>query len=204
MNSSVSKRLLLAALVCSWLAAAGVGMWRLAAYSLTPGPQGQAPGDWPARATIARDPQRATLVVALHPECPCSKATVEELDGIVARAGDRLRVHALFVELPGLPEPVEKSELWARAARIAGVELHKDAGGAEARRFGAKTSGETRLYGPDGHLRFHGGVTVSRGHVGDNPGATAIVGLAHSSVFSRAPVVTPVFGCALWDQPSNP
>jgi hypothetical protein len=187
-------------LVGTWLVAAGWGMWRLGGYSLTPGAQGAAPADWPATATLARAPDRCTVVVALHPECPCSQATVEELDAIVAKAGNRLRVHALFVDVPGLPVPAERSELWARASRIAGAHVRKDSAGAEARRFGTHTSGETRLYGPDGRLRFRGGITVSRGHVGDNPGATAIVNFVLHPASTPAPVVTPVFGCALWDK----
>jgi hypothetical protein len=199
-NSPSPRKLLATCLVGAWLVAAGWGMWRLAGYSLTPGAQGTAPEIWPATATLARESDRWTVVVALHPECPCSQATVEELDAIVAKTGKRLRVHALFVELPGLPQPAERSELWARASRIPGVDVRKDPAGAEARRFGSQTSGETRLYDGDGHLRFRGGITVSRGHVGDNPGAAAIVNFALHPASTSAPVVTPVFGCALWDR----
>jgi hypothetical protein len=187
-------------LVGGWLLAAGWGTWRLAAYSLAPGKQGAAPMNWPADAMLARDPVDFTIVVGLHPECPCSAATIEELDSIVAQSGGRLRVHALFVDLPGLPEPVDHSELWQRAQRIAGIELHKDPAGAEARRFGVRTSGETRLYRADGRLQFKGGITAARGHVGDNPGETAIVDLISQRLSAPTPIQTPVFGCALWSE----
>jgi hypothetical protein len=143
------------------------------------------------------------VVVALHPECPCSEATLEELDSIMAQSAGQLHARALFVQLPDLP-PVENSELWQRASRIAGVHLEKDPAGKEARRFGARTSGETQLYGPDGRLLFHGGITVARGHVGDNPGQTSIVNLVSQRLQADSPITTPVFGCALWNDRDSP
>jgi hypothetical protein len=197
-NSRLPKKLLLAGFVAAWLGAAGWGMWRLAAYSLAPGAQGVAPSAWPESAALPRDRGTYTAVVALHPECPCSRATIEELDSILAHCGDRLEVHALFVDVPGLPEPAEKSDLWARASRIARVHARKDATGAEARRFRMQTSGETRLYAPDGQLLFQGGITAARGHVGENPGEAAIIQFVTQSSAASTPLHTPVFGCALW------
>lgn len=203
--SSPVKTVLTAVLAAGWLAAAGWGMWRLAAYSAAPGAGSAAPADWPAETTLARDGAHFTAVVALHPECPCSKATVEQLDEIVAQSAGRLRVHALFVALPGLPEPVENSELWQRAQRIRGVELHQDSAGADAQRFGARTSGETQLYDPAGRLVFRGGVTLARGHAGDNPGQAAILNLLAGKITAPKPITMPVFGCALWsDVPPKP
>lgn len=129
---------------------------------------------------------------------------MEELDSIIAHEAGRLQAQLLFVELTGLP-PVQDSKLWQRASRIAGVRLTRDVDGAEARRFGTRTSGETRLYGPAGDLLFHGGITASRGHAGDNPGQAAILAMLVSGSQFNTPIATPVFGCALWnDTPTNP
>jgi len=138
-----------------------------------------------------------TLVVALHPECPCSQATLEELDSIVAQCPGRLSVRVICMPYDNLPEPVESSRIWRRAQQIPGVTILKDSLGAEVRRFAAETSGETRLYGPGGELLFHGGITASRGHVGDNPGQAAIVDLVGHGAHVGAPVSSPVFGCSL-------
>jgi hypothetical protein len=70
-----------------------------------------------------------------------------------------------------------------------------DPDGAETRRFGAATSGETLLYSPAGKLLFRGGITASRGHSGDNYGRDAIVALVNKP--SRRFSNTPVFGCSL-------
>jgi hypothetical protein len=196
------KNLVIAILICGWLAASGWGMWRLAAYSLASGAQDTPSAQWPAGSATERNSGGFTIVIALHPECPCSEATVEELDRIIAHGAGRLQARLLFVELPGLP-PAEESKLWRRADRIAGVRLIKDAGGAEARRFSTRTSGDTRLYGPDGILLFHGGITAARGHVGDNPGQAAITALLKPGARLKTPILTPVFGCALWNDTPN-
>jgi hypothetical protein len=193
------KKLLTAALVVCWLGGSGWGMWRLSAYSLAPGAQGIAPAHWPAGSRLARNPGEFTAVIGLHPECPCSQATLEELDAIFAQAGGRLQAQLLFVALPGLPAG-PGSALWERARRIPGVRLIEDATGAEARRFDIRTSGETRLYGPDGRLLFRGGITEARGHAGDNPGEASIVALIAQGPRARPAAATPVFGCALWNE----
>jgi hypothetical protein len=194
-----SKKLLLtSALLCGWLGASSWGTWRLAKYSLTDGPTGPAPARWPADTAVRRQAGGFTIVVALHPECSCSEATLEELDSIIAHSSGRVRAELLFVQLPTL-EPVEDSALWQQAGRIVGVHATKDAAGVEARRFGARTSGETRLYAPDGALWFHGGITAARGHAGDNPGQAAIVSLVAGTKSPHPAIATPVFGCALWN-----
>ena len=51
------------------------------------------------------------------------------------------------------------------------------------------------LYDTSGKLRFHGGITASRGHAGDNRGRQAVVALARGETSDRAE--TPAFGCML-------
>jgi len=99
------------------------------------------------------------------------------------------------VKPAGLPEDWEQTDLWRRAAVIPGVDLTRDDDGAEARRFGAATSGQTVVYDGDGHLLFSGGITAARGHEGDNAGRSAIVSLLASR--GAEPTSTPVFGCSL-------
>ncbi len=109
----------------------------------------------------------------------------------------RLQTDVLCVTYPDLPEPVEQSRIWRQAAQIAHVTLSRDADGVEARRFAARTSGEVRLYGPKGKLLFHGGITSGRGHVGANPGATAVLDIVLNQPNAHPPASTPVFGCSL-------
>jgi len=183
--------------VVGWLFVVGLGLWALTAHSFVPGASGNPKSAWPEGSGLQRNVGGYTLVVALHPECPCSQATLEELDSIVAQCSNRLTVRVICMPYDNLAEPVERSPIWLRTGRISGVTIMKDSGGAEVRRFAAETSGETRLYGPGGELLFHGGITASRGHVGDNPGQAAVLDFVLHGARARGPASAPVFGCSL-------
>lgn len=88
-----------------------------------------------------------------------------------------------------------KTDLWHAAAAIPGVQVNVDHEGEEARLFQAVTSGQTLLYDSEGGLVFQGGITLSRGHAGDNPGRDAIESLLKQKIPSATS--PPVFGCAL-------
>lgn len=181
-----------------WLALVLPGVWFMNAGSFVPGVGGTARETWPVGTTLARNENGPTLVIALHPECPCSRATLEELDKVVARSGGRLRTQVWCVQYAEIADKAEESGLWARAKRIPGIELRVDPEGREVRRFDMRVSGETRLYGPSGELLFQGGITAARGHVGDNPGQAAILNLIADQARENSVRTTPVFGCSLW------
>jgi hypothetical protein len=74
------------------------------------------------------------------------------------------------------------------------VTVVSDDGGQDADRFGAVVSGQTFLYNAGGRLLFAGGITLGRGHEGDNPGRAAIIEWVTSGHGARR---APVFGCTL-------
>lgn len=194
-------------LAAAWAVSVGGGLLLLWSYGAAPGAAGAAPARWPAASRVAAGSgSQSTLVVALHPRCPCSRATVRELDRIMARSGGMLRAHVLFVRPDGVPAGWERAGLWRDAAAIPGVSVAADAGGHEARRFGAETSGQVVLYDPQGRLVFRGGITPARGHEGDNAGAEAITAVVRGSgppdwgsdsARTGAVQTTPVYGCEL-------
>jgi len=157
-----------------------------------------APADWPADSRIARAPDRPTLVMLVHPHCPCSRASLAELDRIMTRVSGRLSAHVLFVLPSGVSEGWERGASWDSIARVPGVLVHVDDGGREAARFGAFTSGQTVLYDAHGQLRFSGGITPARGHEGDSAGADAVVAVVQGA--APAAPRTPVFGCSLVEE----
>jgi hypothetical protein len=189
------RRATLLAVSILWLLAAVHGMAILADYENTPGAPGDPPTRWPASTRITRVPGLATLVMAVHPHCPCSRASIGELNAIMARAQGRVRAHLLFVRPPGVTEGWEQTDLWRTAAAIPGVALVRDDDGVEAERFHASTSGHVALYDQRGRLVFSGGITASRGHHGDNAGKSAVIALLTDGNASQSH--TPVFGCSL-------
>jgi len=180
-----------------WLVLVATGMTLLFRYAGTPGAAGEPPGSWPVESTIGPTPGRATIVMLAHPHCPCTRASIAELAVLMSRIADRASAHVLFMRPSQLGEGWEKSELWQAAARIPGVTVHSDVEGAEAKRFSASTSGQTIVYDEAGRLIFRGGITISRGHQGDNAGLQRIISLVTRDRADGHD--SPVYGCPLGD-----
>jgi len=204
------RSILLAIGLTIWLALVIVGIDILRNYSLTPGTAGTPDTLWPSASLIRRPSRSFTLVMAIHPHCPCSRASIGELAILMAHSGGRLAAFVVFVQPPGFDENWTKSDLWSSAGSIPGVTRIIDHG-VEAERFGAATSGQTMVYDPRGRLLFSGGVTAARGHFGDNAGVSAIARLLdtaeagvsarvvyrnHTAVYAST---TPVYGCPLFE-----
>jgi hypothetical protein len=177
-----------------WLVGTTWGMDRLLHHANAPGEQDAAQPVWPAESTLVR-PTGNALVVFAHPLCPCTVATIEELDRLMARTGGRLAA------IVAVYEPERGSAEWTRslfarrAAKIPGVTVVSDVEGREALRFGAATSGDCFLYDARGSLVFRGGITISRGHQGDSPGRAAIESFVLEGKLEGT--TTHVFGCSL-------
>lgn len=195
------RSLVILASITLWLLVVGIGLSVLLSYENTPGVAAKPLESWPADSQIQRAPGRATLVMLVHPHCPCSRASLGELALLMAQSQGRLEAYVLFLKPAGFSDDWEKTDLWQSAAGINGVKPIVDHDGVEARRFHAKTSGQTVLYDAEGRLVFSGGITVARGHAGDNAGRSAIVSLVNARVAEQTE--TPVFGCPLFDDNSE-
>jgi hypothetical protein len=210
----LKRSILVAVGLTTWLTLVIVGIGILRNYSLTPGAAGTPDTSWPSASHISRSSRSLTLVMAIHPHCPCSRASIGELAILMAHSGGRLAAFVVFVQPPGFDENWTKSELWSSATSIPGVTCLIDSG-AEAKRFGASTSGQTMVYDPRGRLVFSGGITAARGHFGDNAGVSAIArlldtaetGVSARVVYRNNPAVyastTPVYGCPLFAPSTN-
>lgn len=163
-----------------WLGLVGGGFAVLYAHQFTPGGAGPAPASQPAA-------DRPTVVLVLHPECPCAPATVRTLAEVLDRHPARVTVYVTAAD----PAVTTNGR---RAATLPGAEVVADPDGTAAARYGARTSGHVVVYDAAGVLRFAGGVTAGRGHLGPNPGRDAVT--AHLTGRSGA-ATAPVFGCPL-------
>lgn len=195
------RNLVILASITLWLLVVGVGLSVLWGYENTPGAAAKPSVLWPADSRIQRAPDRATLVMTVHPHCPCTRASIGELAQLMAQSQGRVTAYVLFLKPAGFSDNWEKTDLWQSAAGIPGVVPVIDYEGAEASRFKAKTSGQTALYDAEGRLLFSGGITIARGHAGDNAGRSAIVSLVNAGITGQAE--TPVFGCPLFDDNSD-
>jgi hypothetical protein len=186
---------IIAILVVTWCACSGVGLLAMLRYELTPAATAAVAPQWPTQTQLVRDSARPTLVLFLRPRCPCSRATLRELSLLEADCGNRFATQIVFVRPVDSGESWDKTDLCRLAERIPAAAASSDVGGAEASRFGATTSGHAMLFSPDGRLLFQGGMTVSRGHEGDNAGRTALTSLINNGQANCTQ--TAVFGCPL-------
>ena len=195
----LKKQAVIAAAVALWVPTVAFGVNVLWKYSTTPGHPATPPLDWPANPPIERGTARATLVMFVHPQCPCSRASLGELAIIMAHTPRPLEATVFFYLPAGEASAWARTDLWRTASAIPGVRVFEDRAAAAARTFGALTSGQTLLYNPDGHLLFRGGITGFRGHSGDNAGRSAILALLEMKTpwHNTSPVRTPVLGCSL-------
>jgi hypothetical protein len=190
--------------IAAWAVVIGFGLHTLLVYKGKAGSPGQTPEIWPVNGSISLFSAKPTLLVFAHPRCPCTKATLGEIELLAAQAKGCFVPTILFYE----PDEVKlsESEAWTNsvlikeAQSIPGVKLIFDPKGELARQFGAETSGHTVLYRPDGKLLFSGGITGSRGHLGENAGFDSLLRILTEPSAQPDRVTGSVFGCGLFDQ----
>lgn len=192
-----SKRRLLAGAIVAWGGIILAGVLLMADRDTRPAESSGVLRSWPSDTNLARSPDKSNVVLFAHPQCPCTRATLRELERVVARCGELASVQVLLCLPDGAPSDFDQSELRQQAEAIPGVRVSSDAASAEARHFGAQTSGEVLAFGPDGRLRFQGGITGARGHEGDNAGRDALIAALRED--SAALRTSPVFGCSLFE-----
>ena len=178
-----------------WCAGVAAGCWSSFQYETTAADTAPALDRWPANDLCSLSRRRPTLVMFAHPRCPCTRASLNELELLMTHCQDRVEAHVIFLQPRSFTAEWARTDLWNSAAAIPGVTTHLDLDGTVQERFAARVSGETFLYDPAGKLAFHGGITASRGHAGDNDGRCALESLLIDDACRIA--TTPVFGCAL-------
>jgi|GEM_PF-6008619 len=166
-----------------WGLAIGTGTLYAMKLDAAPGAAGQ------AKVTQIQTNTMPLLVLALHSQCPCSLATVDNLAELAAEMPNRLRVLAVITGPNSHDCPVLKA-----LQSVPNVQVKFLSESEILTQYGARTSGQAYLYNQKGQLVFSGGLTSSRGEVNDAAGIDAI-----RNVLEGKPAIksTPVFGCAL-------
>lgn len=185
-------------LVCAvlWISAVGTGIWYLTRYENKGADKDVAyPSIFPTESHLVRDPNRSTLLFFAHPKCPCTRASLAELERLLADVNGKLRVYMVFYKPADEGDDWTDTELRGRAETIPNLQVVIDEDGRETDIFNAQTSGLTLLYDASGNLRFDGGITAARGREGDNAGRQAIFDIVTQQPNQNTE--TFVFGCPL-------
>ena len=181
-----------------WIVVVGIGFMALYKYEFKAGTTDYLAEQWPKETSIPWNPNMYQLIMFAHPQCPCTKASLGELELIMAQGQGKVSASVLFSKPKQFDEEWTRSDLFQKAGKIPGVRVLIDDQSQQAKLFGGTTSGQTFLYDRQGQLVFAGGITSSRGHSGDNEGRSAIVNLINHKPTSVSR--TPFFGCLLYDR----
>lgn len=193
MQRRISGRVLLAVTGVLWGTLIVAGTRAVLNYENAAGTPGTPPSSWPSASRLVRSSGKFTLVMLAHPNCPCTRASLVELEALMSRFQGRLAAIVLFSRPQIRESEVQASELWNRASTIPGVSVLFDEA-REVELFKGYVSGQTMLFNPSGELAFSGGITKARGYQGSNDGSEAVSRIIDSGA-GRARA--PVFGCAL-------
>src|SRR5690348_15775830 len=181
---------------CSWIGLLASGWYVLLRHDFTAGANGGVPEHWPADSPLSFDRERSTLVLFAHRHCPCTRATLLELDSILQNAPGFARVHIVLLAPAAGDSDRVATSIEEQAHALPDAEIAIDSEGVEARRFHVRTSGHVVLFDREGRLQFSGGITESRGHAGDNAGRRAVLAALRGEEVEQK--TAPVFGCSLF------
>ena len=190
--------LTIALLILAWAAVVALGLRTLFAYETTAGPVGKTPATWPVGSKIRLAENADTLLMFVHPHCPCTAASLEEFAQIMAQVRGRVKSYVLLCHPRSLGTEWTRTAIAESAAKIPDVAVLSDPDGEEATQFGAKTSGYVLLFDSQGRRLFRGGITAMRGHAGENLGERAVISLVRRE--TNTPQASQVFGCSLFGE----
>jgi hypothetical protein len=189
------------AVIVLWVTAVVVGWWFIEDYSFSENPPlTHRPVDrWPSQTALTRQQGRPTMLLFLHPKCPCSRATLHELERLLtSTSGKAVRAVDLIVvaTVPEFPdESWLRSETVERVGQLANARLFIDPNGTEAARFGAVTSGLVMYFDAEGTTQYSGGITMARGHEGPSVGGECVTKILRGETAVAHEM--PAFGCRL-------
>src|SRR4051812_38506323 len=109
-----------------WVIGLGIGFGVLSHYENTPGIKGAVISDWPATSRIPRLTNRATLIMFLHPQCPCSMASIEQFSTLLKTFRGNVDAHVVFFKPRNSADDWAKSDLWNIARKLPNIHIHFD------------------------------------------------------------------------------
>lgn len=185
---------LIALFIAVWAVSIGIGFVRLTDYASRPGKPANVSPKLPAGIFTGSGKNLPKLVLFIHPRCPCSRSTLNELARMVANRQAHAEIKIFFYKPADQSAEWVETDLWENAKRIPGVEIAVMSE-EEIEKFGVVTSGQAILYDAESEIVFSGGITPGRGHEGMSSGRSEIENYLENGKISIRE--TPVFGCLL-------
>lgn len=185
---------------CVWVILCTIGLGAVSLHSFDGVvPHAADNGHWPQDSRLMQESSER-LVIFIHPQCPCTRATLSELEAVLARQTIATTLVISAIDPEWLTSKMMQHINRMRTHYPALIDVFLDNDGSESEFFGATASGHCMYFNRQGQKVFSGGITASRGHVGDNDARHRLMELIqlNSEVPSlEAPSLFPVFGCRL-------
>lgn len=125
----------------TWLFLAGAGFLVLLNHAFEPARVGgPAPIKWPRSSALPGPGALPRLVMFVHPHCPCTLASLQELRAIAQQRQPHLEVQVVVLHSDELAEGWSEAETVRQVSHVPGASIFRDDHGAEAARFGAAAS----------------------------------------------------------------
>ena len=124
-------------LIAVWLCVVALGWYCVVRYefSINEPPAHAAVASWPSDSPLEHVVGRSTIVMFVHPKCPCTRATLNELERLLTATAGRQTPFDLLV-IVTVPQAADPSwwntDTVQHAERIAGARLYIDRDGREA------------------------------------------------------------------------
>lgn len=181
-----------------WTLAVTAGAVALLNHSFDGEQTMHAPSAWPeVLGTFNPEGDALTIVMAAHPQCSCTRASLAQLERLLARFPQQMHALVCVYQMPGQKaQAVQQSAFWKHLEALPGVEPKLDPEGTITALLGAEVSGSVAAFNRTGTLVFQGGLTASRGHEGPSLAIDHLAQLASGHVPEKGAVASaPVFGC---------
>ncbi len=176
-----------------WLICIIISLYYISSYMFKVSENPQACPIYPNNQQIIFDKTKDNLILFIHPFCPCSHATVNELKRVLAKTNANIAINVVFIKPKGL-KSIQQNDLYQEISQIKGVNIIFDRSNVLAGAFNINTSGSILLYDINGNLIFQGGITGGRAEEGDNLGKSRLIQALKNE---SGKWQSPVFGCSL-------
>lgn len=184
---------------CTWFVLIVLGMGWLALYSRTSADDlvyaASLPEIGSPQGSVVAQSENLTVLCFLHPKCPCSVATLNELKTILAEANREATLY-FYTPTELKREDWLNTKLVSEARQSPRFHIESDPDGRVADQYKVSTSGTVLMYGTNGKLLFGGGITSARGHTGPCDAGEALRARIVQPQ-AEAAYTYPAFGCAL-------
>ena len=114
------RRVMLVSTTLVWACLILLGARTVMKYENAAATPGEPSSRWPVDSRLPHPAGTFVLIMAAHPDCPCTRASVTQLEQLMARLRGKLAAFVLFSKPEASEQDVRAAELWIKAAKIPG------------------------------------------------------------------------------------